>query len=77
MAYSIFANINLSYFNHADKEVEVHCPESKDADATLHPTRIELDEKKENKNVESDPVQPENESPRLVKKDDPVSEDEE
>ena len=46
MAYSIFANINLSYFNHADKEVEVLCPESKDADATLHPTRIELDEKK-------------------------------
>ena len=72
-----FANINLSYFNYADKEVEVHCHESKDAEATLHPTRIELDEKKEHGNIELVSAPPENENPSLVTKDDPVSEPEE
>ena len=72
-----FANINLSYFNYADIEIEVNCHESKDAEATLHPTRIELDEKKENEKVESDSARPENENPNLDTKDDPVPEPEE
>lgn len=34
-----FANIDLSFFDRAGKEVIVHCPESVDASATLEPAR--------------------------------------
>ena len=37
-----FARINLSYFNTADEEVIVFCPESKDATATQQPARRRL-----------------------------------
>lgn len=43
-----FANINLSFFNAKGEEIVVHCPESKEAFATLHPTRKEMHSKIDN-----------------------------
>lgn len=37
-----FAKINLSYFNTSGQEIIVYCPESKEAIATLQPTRKNL-----------------------------------
>ena len=37
-----FANIDLSFFNRAGKEVVVHCPESVGASATLEPARRQI-----------------------------------
>jgi ATP-dependent Lon protease len=37
-----FANIDLSFFNRAGKEVVVHCPESAGASATLEPARRQI-----------------------------------
>jgi ATP-dependent Lon protease len=39
-----FASINLSFFDAAGNEVVVHCPESRNAPATLNPTRRTLAE---------------------------------
>lgn len=38
-----FAKIALSYFSEAGKEIVVHCPESKSAEATQNPIRSQLD----------------------------------
>ena len=38
-----FAKIDLSYFSEAGKEIVVHCPESKSAQATQNPVRSQLD----------------------------------
>ena len=38
-----FAKIQLSYFSADDKEIIVHCPESRTAAATQHPARHSLD----------------------------------
>lgn len=38
-----FANIDLSYFTEDGEEIIVYCPESKDAVATQHPSRKELE----------------------------------
>ena len=40
-----YAHINLAYVNSQGKEVIVWCPESKNADATQHPMRRDLDGK--------------------------------
>ncbi len=37
-----FSKINLSFFNAQNKEIVVHCPESKDAVATQQPARREI-----------------------------------
>jgi len=50
-----FAHINLSYFDSAGKEVVVHCPESKDAQATQQPMRRNI----EGKEVSGNDVLPE------------------
>jgi ATP-dependent Lon protease len=40
-----FANVHLSYFTADGEEIVVHCPESRDAVATLNPIRKELEKK--------------------------------
>jgi len=59
-----FANIELSFFDRAGKEVVVHCPESVGASATLEPTRRRIRSKIDDA-VSSAPTSPSSQpSPR-------------
>jgi ATP-dependent Lon protease len=52
-----FANIELSFFDRAGKEVVVHCPESVGASATLEPARRRI-RSKNDEAVSSAPTSP-------------------